>query len=445
MKASRYNVWVEDETSAYVYNGVSGSLLKIDGRDYRDVKAYLGDRNASTDCSPAVLEQLVRGSMLVHDDADEFERLRHRFVTSRLNKDALSMTLVTSLGCNLDCPYCFETKYPSVMGQETQGHVIRLLESKLPTIKTFGVTWFGGEPIVGKKPLLRLSKVFIDRCDEAGVKYSAGIITNGVLLDAATCRELRDARVNFAQITLDGPPDVHDRMRPQADGGGSFAKILANLHHVIDHMSVGIRVNLDANNFDTVEALFEILRSEGFAGKLSVTPGHIVGAGQQNASAKYKHSCLPSREFAQVALAFSKLAARYGLGEASLPRPTGAPCTAVRLNELVVGSKGELYKCWESVGTPADVVGHIADFDQPGTRQNRWLQYDPFANDECRACIALPVCMGGCAHHALDEHQYENRCGTFRHTYHEQVTAFVEKAKRDAAGAMAPAKEVALA
>jgi len=136
------------------------------------------------------------------------------------------------------------------------------------------------------------------------------------------------------------------------------------------------------------------------------------------------------------------MAIRYGLAAASLSTPTGAPCTAVRANEFVVGSKGELYKCWESVGNPHDVVGHIDDCENAATRINKWMAYDPFANAECRSCIALPVCMGGCAHHALDRLQYENRCGTFRHSYREQVTDFVERAEDQGAPAFIQTRDI---
>jgi hypothetical protein len=37
--------------------------------------------------------------------------------------------------------------------------------------------------------------------------------------------------------------------------------------------------------------------------------------------------------------------------------------------------------------------------------------------------------MGGCAHHGMDLLQYENRCGTFRHTYREQILRFVDFAE----------------
>jgi len=83
------------------------------------------------------------------------------------------------------------------------------------------------------------------------------------------------------------------------------------------------------------------------------------------------------------------------------------------------------------------VIGHIDDYQNTNGRMRRWLAYDPFKNDECVSCIALPVCMGGCAHHAMDINLYEDRCGTFRFNYEERVSDFIE-ARRGAAVAVAP-------
>jgi len=85
------------------------------------------------------------------------------------------------------------------------------------------------------------------------------------------------------------------------------------------------------------------------------------------------------------------------------------------------------------VGNQLETIGHIRDYQNPNGRLQKWLKYNPFADVDCRSCIALPVCMGGCAQHAMDPLRYENRCGTFRHTYHEQVLAFVEAAESSAA------------
>ena len=444
MKESRYNVWVERDGAAYVFNGVSGGLLRVPLEEHRALRSFLaGERGAA--CSPALLRDMAVGRMLVTDDFDELDLLAARYQASRYDTGQFALTIVTSLGCNFDCPYCFEAKHPSIMSREVEQAVLQVLDDQLPRIQSFFVTWFGGEPLVGKKPLLALSDAFIERCDRAGVAYSADIITNGYLLTEEMCRQLRDRRVAAAQVTIDGPPEIHDRMRPLAGGGGSFRRIVQNLHHAVDYFSMRVRVNVDTENFGHVEELFRILADEGLAGKVSVYPGQLVGVADdpQAPSAGYHARCFTSPEFARAALEFFKLAAGHGFARASLPRPRTAPCTAVRANELVVGSKGELYKCWDSVGNKLEVIGDIRDYQNANGRLAKWLTYDPFANDECRSCIALPVCMGGCAHHAMDVLQYENRCGAFRHTYREQVLTFVEAAEVSGSAGLMPAMQLA--
>ena len=85
-----------------------------------------------------------------------------------------------------------------------------------------------------------------------------------------------------------------------------------------------------------------------------------------------------------------------------------------------------------------EVIGHIQDIDDTNSRLWKWLRYDPFTNRECVSCIALPVCMGGCAHHAMAPAQYENRCGTFRFKHLEQIASFVEFVESEGSGVTAP-------
>ena len=193
----------------------------------------------------------------------------------------------------------------------------------------------------------------------------------------------------------------------------------------------------------------QLLQAEGLSGKLRIYVGQIVGIGENplSPSASYGNGacCFTSQEYAEAELRFMELAERYGFGAPVVPTPTGAPCTAVRANELVVGSKGELYKCWDNVGNWLEVVGNIRHYQELNGRLAKWLKYDPFADAECRACIAMPVCMGGCAHHGMDAEQYSNRCDTFRHTYREQVLNFVESAERNGSTGFVAPKELARA
>jgi uncharacterized protein len=425
MRESRFNIWFETGAYAYVFNGLSGTLLKLPSSQYSAFRKFAaGDLQA--ECSPAVLANMAVGMMIIPDTADEIGDLATRYKSTRGDPTHLGLTVITSLGCNFDCPYCFEQKHPSVLSEDVQRFVVQMLYDRLAHIKSFSVTWFGGEPLVGRKPLAALSEKFIAGCDSYNVEYEASIITNGYLLDRETSRFLSSVRVKNAQVGIDWPPDIHDKMRPLANGKGNFWTLIENIKESLDYINITIRVNIDQNNFAHVEELFRILHSEGLAGKIDVYPGQIVGVSDNPLapSAAYK-GCFSNRAFAEAEREFMLLADRYGLASTTLPRPTGAPCTAVRANEYVVGSTGELYKCWDTVGDRKEVIGHIADCGDLNGRLAKWLSYDPFENEECRGCIALPVCMGGCAHHAFDTGLYENRCGTFRHTYREQIARYV--------------------
>jgi uncharacterized protein len=431
MNESRYNVWVERSDFAYVFNSLSGSLYRMTAKQRSALERFMDGGVATADLTET-LAHLIAGGMLINDDADELGTLAHKYEASRNNDRRFSLTMVTSLGCNFDCPYCFEAKHPSIMDDDVRTQVLKVLDDQLPRIDTFGVTWFGGEPLVGRVPLFELSDAFIERCDAHQVRYSASIVTNGYLLDEETCRGLADRRVASAQVGLDGPPDTHDVMRPLAGGRGTFAQIVQNLKVAVDHLSVQVRVNIDTRNVGRVEALFQILANEGLSGRLSAYPGHIIGS-QTNLlapSANYGQ-CLSRPEFARAERDFRDLAHQYGFSSPRLPKAVGGtPCTAVRRNELVVGSRGELYKCWESVGDPKDVIGHITDYTDTNGRMAKWMSYDPFSDTDCTSCIALPTCMGGCAMHAFDKAQpHDNRCSTFRYTFLEQIERYIDFAE----------------
>ncbi len=283
---------------------------------------------------------------------------------------------------------------------------------------------------MGKKPLYALSKKLIRLCEESGASYSADIITNGYMLDGSTAAELLALSVRHAQVTLDGPKDLHDSKRPLKGGGSTYWRIVQNLTEAAEHLHISVRVNVDTENASAFEALLQDLAAAGLADRISVYAAQIVGISMNDEapSASYGTRCFSKPEFATAETEFVKLAQEYGFARPSLPRPTGAPCTAVREGELVVGSKGELYKCWYDVGNPDEVIGNIADFTNLNGRTRRWLSYDPFASSDCRSCIALPVCMGGCAAHAMDPASYDDRCGTFRFSHGARIDAMIDAA-----------------
>ncbi len=425
---SRYNTFVEVEGRHFVYNGLAGHFREL----VCDHKARLDDFLSGTgglDGLADELEVLVRNRMVVPNTFDELDFLRMRYQRSRNGNGTLGLTILTSLGCNFDCPYCYEDKTPALLSDGVAGHILRLVDDSLPNMSRLDVTWFGGEPLLGKDQLLRLSDQFIARCEENDVDYSASIITNGWHLTKDTVRELADRHVVHAQVTLDGPPDIHEKYRPVKGGGRSFQRIVDNLQAAADAFDVHVRVNVDAGNLGYSEELVQILAAEGFAGRLIIYPGRIINETDVAAApaATYSGACFSGEDFSEIEIEFFAMVERYGFRSRALPQPIATPCVAVRATDLIIGAKGELWKCWDNVGDEASIIGNIESYEVINSGLDKWLEYDPFQDEECVDCVALPVCMGGCAHHSFASEDRSARCVSFRHNGVDRV---VDTARR---------------
>jgi uncharacterized protein len=406
----------------------------MDTAVWSDVEAFLDggdDRMPPT----GTLRDLTLARMLVGDDTDELGVLERRYRAGTADRSSFALTIVTSLGCNFDCPYCFENKPTAVLDAETERLLLEVLDAQLPTIRRFDVTWYGGEPLLAQDQIDRLSEGFLARTAEHDVSYSARIVTNGYLLTPEVASRLRALEVGLAQITMDGPPETHNVMRPLRNGRGTFDVILDNVVACADLLPISIRVNVDASNEREYVRLLDLLVERGLADRVTVYPGRIVAYPDQAGapSESYRPHCFTMPEFAEVEREFLAAAYERGLAKPTLPGPTSTPCTAVRINELVVGARGELYKCVDSVGNPQEVTGHLRSWQDPNDRVLKWLRYDPFADEGCRACIALPTCMGGCAHNQMTD-PGDSKCSTFRLTHRRQVEEYADAELAGASG-----------
>ena len=427
LRLSRYDVVVERGDKVWVHNGLSGRIVAVATDEWREIGRFLAGE--SSRASTEILRELTVARMIVGGDLDEVALLERRYRAGTADRSSFALTIVTSLGCNFDCPYCFQVKPKAILDDETVALLVEVLDEQLPTIQQFHVTWFGGEPLLATGRIYGLSAEFIARCDDAEVAYSASIVTNGYLLTPEVARRLRKCRVESAQITLDGPAETHDLMRPLRSGRGTFDVILDNVVACADLLPISIRVNLDTHNASAYEQLLDTLVKRGLSGRVTVYPGQIVAydEGIGAPSESYRPRCFTMPEFAAVERGFLAAAFQRGLAQPTLPQPVSTPCTAVRENELVVGANGELYKCWDSVGNHQEVVGHLRSWHDPNDRVLKWLRYDPFADEDCRSCVALPTCMGGCAHLQMTD-PGDSKCSTFRMTHRRQVEEYAAAA-----------------
>jgi uncharacterized protein len=434
MEWSRYNRLFESERfGGFLYNALSNTLLELDEAHYRLLEG-LRDRGGAggepADPDPDFLALLRANKALVEAGAEErllrarhYERHALCFDSSRLG-----LTVCPTLRCNFRCPYCFEASQEggAAMSPETVDRLLAFIAS-YEDARVLSLAWYGGEPTLAWEVIEDLTA----RVQALEIEYAgAGLVSNGYLLTAAKIARLNDLQIHSVQITLDGPPLVHDSRRVLAGGGPTYARILANLDLLMASAyegSCAVRVNVDKHNLESFLGLRAALL-ERFAGtKLSVYAGHV----NTSLGHAYDHAC--SLDLGDWAAFTIDLYRKGGILPHGGFYPAGnlhGICVATSHNGFVVGPAGELYKCWEDVGKAEMVIGDLHEDEpitDPGLRALYALGTDPYADPECLACNVLPICGGGCANKRLRAGHFGEQGLLLCSPYKEHLTAYLEE------------------
>jgi len=170
--------------------------------------------------------------------------------------------------CNLDCEYCFflskESLYPGDrfrMSDDLMAEYLRQYIGSQPD-GDVTVAWQGGEPTLMGVDFFRRAVEVADSVRRPGQQLQHTIQTNGTLLTDEWCELL--ARHRFlVGISIDGPPDLHDRYRVDKRGGPTSDKVLRGLALLQAHgVDVNVLCTVHAANQDRPLDVYRYFRDE---------------------------------------------------------------------------------------------------------------------------------------------------------------------------------------
>src|SRR5262249_59170114 len=98
----------------------------------------------------------------------------------------------------------------------------------------------GGEPVVNGAGIAATTEHAAALAKRRGMTLSFSITTNGTLLTQAD-GDFFEAHGFAVTVSLDGPREAHDRLRPYRNGAGSFDRIMRNVRPLLAsqrHMQV---------------------------------------------------------------------------------------------------------------------------------------------------------------------------------------------------------------
>jgi uncharacterized protein len=469
MKPSRYNFFVSSffEGTVIAYNSLWGSFFTMSEGDMSAVKSILDSLDEGSAPESDLFQKLVEHKFVVPDALDERAEIRGRYRRSGDKPSQLSLTIAPTVSCNFGCTYCFQEHPKAHMGPEDIEKILRYVDRRLTEGDSLHVTWFGGEPLLAFDVVVKLCEALTALCSERNCAFIQSMITNGSLLDEKKVAFLsRQKNFQSIQITLDGPPETHDRRRPTVGNKPTFFRILENVKRAAEVLPISIRVNIDRTNYRDLDRFIDVIVDQGLRNRVSLYLGHTLP--YTEVCAGVETVALTKEEFAEIDTKFQFLLFQRGFTEARpLPKPqVGNLCVADNDRGAVLAPGGVMFRCWNEVSSSArNAVGTLETEPEGSERslgsdvrrddrmvenQSAWESYDPFSHEMCKSCKVQPLCLGGCPWEARKNPQWStghctplkfNLPDTLR-IYHMQTAISKAQQTREQPGKEQPQKEL---
>lgn len=323
-----------------------------------------------------------------------------------------AMCLHIAHSCNLTCDYCFARQgefhgEKALMSYEVGRQAIDFLIENSGHHRNLEVDFFGGEPLLNWETVKAIVAYAREQEKLHNKNFRFTLTTNGVLLDEEIM-DFANREMQNVVLSLDGRPQVHDRLRRLGSGKGSYDIIVPKFQEFVRRRgdkNYYIRGTFTHHNRDFTEDIEHMLEL-GFT-ELSMEP--VVCDPQDEYALRQEDMPQLFDQYERLAelMLERKLAGKpFNFYHYSLDLTHG-PCIYKRLKGCGSGTEylavtpwGELFPCHQFVGDEAYSMGDVYKGINRKYIQDEFSHCNVYENENCQSCWAKFYCSGGCAANA---------------------------------------------
>ena len=396
-KLSKYNVLLQHRNQNIVYNALTNAILRTNFDIYDAIKHNRNDYLKVL--SKENLQVLVTNGIAISNDFSESDYIEGEYLKTSKGTEFTTFTIYPTLLCNFRCVYCIQKSINRNTKKFDSGVVEMFIEKYITTKspKKIRIIWSGGEPLLEWTRIKKMTQNLLQLCKQHDVHYESHIVTNGYLLTKQIADSFKDCSITHAQITLDGQPDLHNKLRPHHNGGNTFTEVLSGIRYSSQAIYTTIRVNINSFNLDSFEELLRELKSTiRDTSRITISPKMIV---PDSASCNLENFFKP-KTFGEHEIALIRLILKYEFRAPSLiTSGLNLRCAYYHEYSFNISPDLRLYKCSELVGQKEFAYGEIAsngDIVRYSSDNCIISGHSYPVLEECTNCFYLPKCMGKC-------------------------------------------------
>ena len=392
-----------------------------------DISLKYGEDEAEVrECIDDVHELKAQGKLFTEDPfAGLAPKLKHR------SKDIKALCLHVAHTCNLNCQYCFASQGKfhgerALMSFEVGKQALDFLAAHSGNHRNLEVDFFGGEPLMNWDVVKRLVLYAREIEGPLNKNFRFTLTTNGMLLNDEVI-DFCNEHMHNVVLSLDGRRKVHDRLRKDYAGRGSYSRIVPKFQHFVEKRgdkSYYMRGTFTHFNTDFTKDIFH-MADLGFT-ELSMepvvcAPGDPYALTDEDLPVLYEQYEILARDMLRRAREGKPITFYHYM--ISLDH---GPCIYKRLSGCGSGTEyfavtpwGDLYPCHQFVGDEKYLMGNIWDGVTNSALEDEFRDCNVESRPECKDCWARLYCSGGCAANAYHaggniNAVYEYGCKLFR-------------------------------
>ena len=261
------------------------------------------------------------------------------------------------------------------MNDETICGVENLIRRRIQGLESLNISWFGGEPLMASKIVLRISELAKRLSEKNGKKFFADMTTNGFLLTPTLINSLVKWGVTNYQITLDGDKTWHNKSRKAITGKSTFDTIWKNLLYFKKTdlpVRIQLRIHYTPESIKVLPNFIDKICTEFLSdSRFHVFFHQIIPLGGPNDKniktlnhSEIEEYLVPLRKKIRI------------LNPEGDPKPPDV-CYAARPNSLVVRADGRIGKCTVILNDKRNTIGKInpdGTLDIKSSKLQRWIR-----------------------------------------------------------------------
>lgn len=390
----------------------SGAVHSMDEQAYEVVRAMEEGRPLESLPYPADEVAEICAELEALRDAGAFELAEPVPPQGAGGQVVKAMCMHMAHDCNLRYRYCFADTGEfhgerMLMPEEVAYAALDFLLAHSGNRHNLEVDLFGGEPLMNWEVVKKTVAYGRTLEQKHNKRINFTITTNCVALD--------DEKIDFINremhnvvLSLDGRREIHDALRPTANGKGSFDVIAPRAQELVrrrgdkEHYVRGTFTNCNLDFTNDVEALCDM----GFE-QISLEP--VVLPDESPYAIRHEHVEAVLREYDKLAdfLLQRRQAGKWFNFFHFMVDLAGGPCLKKRVSGCGAGAEyvavapdGDIFPCHQFVGEAQWKMGSVLSGEFDADMQQRFSACNILTKPECRACWAKYFCSGGCAANA---------------------------------------------